>query len=301
MKIGTGTDATTIDGLIDQVRAAREHGMANVWASHIFGFDAMTALAIAGREVPDIEFGTSVVPVYTRHPTAMAQQALTTAAATGNRFVLGIGLSHQFVVENMWGISFDKPVRYMREYVTIVRDLLHTGTAKFNGEVFRVNATLEQFADPPQIIIAALGPAMLKLAGELAEGTTTWMTGPATLADHIVPTIVRAAEAAGRPAPRIVSALPVCVSTDIEGSRERAAKSFAIYGSLPSYRAMLDREGAAGPGDVAIVGDEEAVRAQIQRVVDAGVTDFLYAPFGGRADRERTIALIVDIAKNLHN
>ena len=141
-------------------------------------------------------------------------------------------------------------------------------------------------------MVAALGPQMLRLAGEQTDGTVLWMTGPATVRDHIVPVITAAAEAAGRPGPRVVCILPVCVTDDPDGARERAGKVFAIYGELPSYRAMLDREGAAGPADVAIVGDEDAVGAQLGALRDAGVTDFVAGEYTGGADGARTRAFL---------
>jgi F420-dependent oxidoreductase-like protein len=296
VNIGSGTDATTIDGFVEQVRQARDNGFNAVWVSNIFGLDAMTAIAVAGHEVDGIELGTFVVPTFPRHPAVMAQQALTTAAATGGRFTLGIGLSHQVVIESMWGLSFAKPARHMREYLSVLGPLLRDGQVSFKGEVFTVNATVDKLAPPPQVIIAALGPTMLEIAGTLADGTATWMTGPSTLASHIVPNISKAAAAAGKPAPRVVAGLPVCITNDPDAARGQAEQFFSIYGTLPSYRAMLDREGAAGPGDVAIVGDEGTVRKGIEQLADAGVTDFLPAPFGQGADRERTLTLLRELA-----
>ena len=142
------------------------------------------------------------------------------------------------------------------------------------------------------VLLAAMAPRMLDLAGEQTDGTVVWMTGPATVGDYVVPAISAAASAAGRPSPRVVCSLPVCVTSDVAAARASAAKQFAIYGQLPSYRAMLDREGAAGPGDVAIVGDEDAVAAQILALADAGVTDFAAAEFARGQDRERTRSLL---------
>jgi F420-dependent oxidoreductase-like protein len=145
---------------------------------------------------------------------------------------------------------------------------------------------------PVPVLLAALGPRMLRLAGELAEGTVLWMTGPATVRDHIVPTITAAAQAAGRPSPRVVCVLPICVTSDPDAARAGADKVFAMYGQLPSYRAMLDREGAAGPGDVALVGDEPAVAAQLAALADAGVTDFVAGEYGRGEDAVRTRDLL---------
>jgi F420-dependent oxidoreductase-like protein len=233
---------------------------------------------VAGREVPRIEFGTAVVPTYSRHPFYMAQQAMSTQAATGGRFVLGIGLSHQIVIEGILGLSFDKPAKHMREYLTVLNGLLEQGTLTFHGDLYKVDTSftpLERMGTtPPPVMIAALAPVMLKLAGSMTAGTITWMTGYKTIETHVAPTMGKAAADAGRPAPRIVAGVPVSVTADVDAAKDRINQTLQIYGTLPSYRAMLDKEGAAGPADVAILGDEETVRAGIQRYAEAGVTDF---------------------------
>ncbi len=286
---GGDTARRTIDYVVADAKLAEAGGFASYVIPQIFALDAMGVLAVVGREVPRIELATGVVPTYPRHPVTMAQQALTVQMASGGRFTLGIGLSHQMVIENMFGMSFDKPVRHMREYLSVLMPLLHEGAVSFKGETISAEMTLgvEPRIRPP-VLIAALGEQMLKLAGTVADGTMTWMTGPATLASHVVPTITAAAERAGRPAPRVAAALPICVTEDIDRARERAARELQVYGFLPSYRAMLDREGAAGPGDVAIVGDEAAVEKQVQALADVGVTDFIAADFGSREELVRT-------------
>jgi 5,10-methylenetetrahydromethanopterin reductase len=281
---GTINDGT-IDDVIAEARDTEAVGYSSYWAPQIFGHDALTVLAIVGREVPRIELGTSVVPTYPRHPMALAQQCLTVNAATSGRLCLGIGLSHQMVIENMMGMSFDKPVRHMREYLDVLGPMSRGDTVHTDGEVYRVHAGLNVNGSSPfPIVVAALGPQMLKLAAERADGTITWCTGPRTLADHTIPTINAAAQAAGRPAPRVVAALPVCVTTDVAAAHERAAEVFAVYGQLPSYRAMLDREGAAGPADIAIVGSADEVVDRVGALADIGVTDFAAVSFPGTAD-----------------
>ncbi len=296
MKIGIfggDTAGRTIDAVVADARAAEADGFASYALPQIFGLDAMGVLAIVGREVPRITLETGVVPTYGRHPLTMAQQALTVQAASDGRFVLGIGLSHQLVIEGMLGLSYDKPVRHMREYLAVLMPLLHEGKASFKGETISTEAAIG--VDPLQpcpVLIAALGTQMLTLAGTVADGTVTWMTGPATLAQHTVPTITAAAEKAGRPAPRVASSLPICVTADIDTAREHAARDFQVYGFLPAYRAMLDREGAEGPADVAIVGDESAVEKQVHALADAGVTEFVASIFGSREERAQTRALL---------
>ncbi|MBK9180600.1 MAG: TIGR03564 family F420-dependent LLM class oxidoreductase [Acidimicrobiales bacterium] len=296
MRIGIfgGDDGGGLDAMVAAARQAAADGFAAYWTPQIFGLDALTALAVVGREVPGIELGTSVVPTYPRHPMVLAQQALTTQAASGGRLVLGIGLSHQVVVEGMWGYSFDKPVRHLREYLSVLLPLVRGESVAFEGDTIKgVGAVAVPGATPFPVVIAALGPQLLALAGTVADGTITWCVGPATLAAHTVPAITVAAEAAGRPAPRVIAALPVCVTDDPAGARQRAAQVFAIYGQLPSYRAMLDREGAAGPADIAVVGGEGEVGERIAGLAEIGVTDFAAVEFGATGDeRARTRAAL---------
>ncbi len=298
MRIGLGIMSGSSTALAsEQVAQAREEGFAAAWFSHIFGLDALTAAAVTGARNEGIDIGTFVVPIYTRHPLTMAQQAATVQDACGGRFTLGIGLSHQVVIESMMGISFEKPASTMREYLSVIMPLLEAGSVSFAGDIYTVNGMLERpegFTRPP-VLIAALGPVMLAMAGTLADGTATWMTGPKTLAAHIVPTIVKAAAGAGRPAPRIVAGLPVCVTADAEAARERAGRVFAIYGGLPSYRAMLDREGAEGPADVSLVGTEDEVADALRSMRQSGVTDFVAAPFGTPDEMAATRGVLVAV------
>ena len=285
----------SIDDLVASARLAHEHGFASWWLPQIFGFEALAVLGIVGREVPEIALGTAVVPTYPRHPVTMAAEALTAQAASGGRLTLGIGLSHRMVIEDMFGVSFDKPARHMREYLAALMPLLAGQNAATTGETISVSAelTLPEGIVAPDVVVAALGPKMLELAGREAQGTVTWMTGPRTLASHIVPSVSTAAAAADRPAPRIVACLPVCVTHDIDAARARAAKGFEIYGFLPSYRAMLDREGAEGPADVAIVGNEVEVASAISALADVGVTEFVAVEYSTREpERSRTRDLL---------
>jgi 5,10-methylenetetrahydromethanopterin reductase len=297
MRIGTSQDEPAgpeaLSRLRDQVQRAADDGFASAWMSNIFGLDALTALAVAGSQVPGIELGTAVVPTYPRHPAVLAQQALTTATALDGRLTLGIGLSHKIVIEDMYGYSFDRPARHMREYLSILLPLLDGQQASFQGETMRARIGLST-PRPGRVpvLLAALAPQMLRLAGQRTDGTVLWMTGPATIRDYIVPTIREAAAAAGRPSPRVVCLLPVCVTDDPDGARARANRVFAIYAQLPSYRAMLDREGAAQPGDVVLTGDEDAVAAQIRALEEAGVTDFVAAEYARGDDQVRTRALL---------
>ena len=297
MRIGVSlrdpSGPSPMTALREELQRAAEQGFTSAWMSNIFGVDALTALAVAGNQVPGIEVGTAVVPTYPRHPAVLAQQARTVAAAVDGRLVLGIGLSHKVVIEDMFGYDFSRPVLHMREYLAVLLPLLDRQSVSFTGTTVRANVGLTT-PSPGRVpvVVAALGTQMLHLAGAQADGTVLWMTGPATVRDHVVPVITAAAESAGRPGPRVVCILPVCVTDDPDAARERAARIFAIYGELPSYRAMLDREGATGPADVAIVGDEDAVSAQISALAEAGVTDFVAGEYTTGAEGARTRAFL---------
>ncbi|MCG8590926.1 MAG: LLM class F420-dependent oxidoreductase [Proteobacteria bacterium] len=285
MKIGTvstvaGGPHAELDRFVDEAKRAESAGFSFLSVPNIFGHDAITTLAIAGRETERIELATGVVPTPPRHPHALAQQALTAGAACNGRFTLGIGLSHKLVIEDMLGLSYGKPAKQMREYLEVLMPILRGEQAQVKGDFYNVNAGVQiPDAKPVPVLVAALGPLMLKVAGELADGTATWMTGVKTLGDHTVPHITKAAAEAGRPAPRILASLPIAITNDPAKAIETANQMFAIYGTLPSYRAMLDREGAANPGDVALVGDAETVRAGLGRLRDAGVTDMAASVF----------------------
>jgi len=280
MRIGviggvTADQEGTLERVVRQAKTLEARGFATFWLPNIFGLDAITALAIAGRETSKIELATAVVPSYPRHPVAMAQQALTAGVAASGRFTLGLGLSHKIVIEDLLGLSYAKPLRHMREYLSVLSELLAGRPAKFEGQEYRVNLGLQvPGAQPVPVLVAALGEQMLRLCGRLADGTILWMTGPKTIAQHVAPTLFAAAKEAGRPQPRIVANLPIALTQKPDAAREWVGKNLAIYGSLPSYRAMLDREGAAGPADVTIAGDEKTLDAALGRLSDLGVSDF---------------------------
>jgi len=289
-----GLATTTLDEIVAEVRRVESEGFAFYSVPSIFSLDAIAMLTVAGRETSRIELITAVVPTSPRHPAAMAQQALTAQAASRGRFTLGIGLSHKAVIEDMFGLSYARPARQMREYLSVLAPLLEGKPARFTGDLYQVNAALDVAgAEAVPVLVAALGPRMLEVAGELADGTATWMTGLATLSNHTVPILRRAAEKAGRRVPRVLSAVPFALVNDVENARRVCNEVFSIYGRLPSYRAMLDREGAAHPGDLAVVGDEAALLRGLQRYREAGVTDL--APSVFEADEgaaARTLAFL---------
>lgn len=296
MRIGIGlgelaNDRPGIAGVLEQARRAEADGFASGWFANIFGPDAMMLAALCGQVTTRLELGTAVVPTFPRHPHAMAQAATTAQAACDGRFALGIGLSHQLVIEGMFGLSWARSYSHMREYLAVLAPLIREGHVSHAGDAYRVAASLSVPGTRPcPILVAALAPKMLALAGTVADGTITWMTGPRTLREHTIPRLQEAAARAGRPAPRVVAGLPVAVTDDVAAARAAAGQIFQVYGGLPSYRAMLDREGVDGPADVAMVGDAAAVRAQLAQLRAIGVTDFLAAPFAVGTDAPASLA-----------
>jgi F420-dependent oxidoreductase-like protein len=271
-------DLMTLEGLLARIKQAEDDGFDSFWIPHISarGFDALTALALAGMQTSRIELGVGVVPTYPRHPAVLAQQALTTATATGGRFILGIGPSHRPGIEEGFGIPYDRPALHTREYLSVMRPLLEQGAVQFNGEFFNVNlelAALERPACP--ILVSALAPQMLRLAGEVADGTVTWMAGPRTIEQHITPRIRRSAENSGRAAPRVCVGLPTAVTDDENAGRQKAAESYQRYGELVNYRRVLDIEGVETPAEVAVIGNESSLQRQLETFAEGGATDFV--------------------------
>lgn len=270
---------TSLDSIVKSAQDAEQKGFDQLWMANIFSFDAISMLTIIGRETSTIGLGTAVTPTYPRHPTAIAQQALTAAAASNGRFKLGVGLSHKVVIEDMLGFSYDKPARHMREYLHVLAPLLRGETVSYEGSQYNVNnVTLEvPGSGEVPLLVAALGPVMLKLTGEMADGTITWMTGPDTLESYIVPTLTGAAESAGRPSPLVAAGFPVVLTNEPDEAKAKIAQMLEVYGMLPSYRAMLDKEGVDGPADIALIGDEKSLLKDLKRIEETGVTDFCAA------------------------
>ena len=300
MKIGLSAGGS-LDRMIGQVQEAEADGFDSVWFAGGVSADPLTVIALAGRATERIELGTSIIPTYPRHPLAMAQQAAGVQQAIGGvgRFTLGIGVSHRPAVEDLLGIPYDRPGKNMREYLSVLRPLLHEGRVAYEGEFYNVKGQMAP--QPLPVLVAALAPVMLRATGALAEGTITWMANARAIETHVSPILRAAAADAGRDEPRIVVGLPVAVCDDEDEGRAEAAKQFAGYGQLPNYRRILDHGGAEGPGDAAVVGDEASVTAQLQGLLDAGGTDVWAAifPVGGdrRASRDRTRTLLQDLVR----
>jgi F420-dependent oxidoreductase-like protein len=302
MRIGITGGGSTADRIIQQAVDAEGDGFSSLWyASAVFG-DPLVAMALAGRATSTIELGTSVLQTYTCHPVLQANRGASTAGAMGRPgLTIGVGPSHAPAIEGAYGLSYDHVGAHTEEYVTVLGSLLRGKGIDHRGEHFRVNIpAVAPLAQPVSVMLSALAPRLLRVAGELTDGTILWMANARSIEAHVAPRIQAAATAAGRPAPRIVAGLPVAVHDDEAEARETAAQVFAGYGVLPNYRRILDIGGAAEPADAAIVGDEASVTAQIEALFDAGTTDVWAAPFpvgdDRSASRHRTRALLKELA-----
>ncbi len=297
MRIGLWIDeeGQTIDEIGAAAKAAEDAGIDRIWFSQRLGWDALTLIAGVAPYTSTIGYAVGVVPAYPRHPLALAAQALSVQVLTGNRLTLGVGSSHPHMVEGMLGLSMDRPAAYMREYVEALGPLLAGEPTDYVGERLTARGQVDiAGAETPELILAALGPRMLKTAGELTAGTATSWAGPEVIENFIRPTIDRAATAAGRPEPQVIAGVCVAVTDDPDATRQWIHDQFGAAGDMPSYRAVLDRGGKAGPEDTAVLGDEEAVAKELQRFADAGTTEFLVCPVGTDAERARTIQFAHD-------
>jgi 5,10-methylenetetrahydromethanopterin reductase len=288
-----------LTSLVDEIVSLEDTGFGSYWMPQVGTFDALTVIALAGQRTSRIELGTAVVPSYPRHPNVLAQQAATVNALTGGRLILGVGPSHRSGIEAL-GLKYDRPARHMREYVTIIKTLVEEGKVDYEGEIYRITTGFGcPDASPFPVVISALAPQMLKTAGEVADGTVTWMVGRETIARHTVPGITSAAHAAGRPSPRIVVGLPVCVHDDKEKATARAVQIFKGYGMLPNYRRQLDAEGLGEAGEIAVVGDETEVEAQLRGFFDAGATEVIASVYPTGDDSRASFARTQGLLKEL--
>ena len=277
-EVAVAPSVAKVAASLERTRAA---GLGGFWLAHVGLVDALGMLTATAASSGDLEVGTAVIPTFTQHPIALAAHALTTQAAIGGRLVLGIGLSHRPAVEDRLGMAWDRPIRHLREYLDILLPLLESGSVSARGDIWTANQVVAERpwnGPAPSVMVAALGPQALDVCGRRTDGTILWLVGPKTIREHIAPRINEAAASAGRPAPRVVCSLPICVTDDEASARKLVGSFLAGYNDLPSYRAMLDREGADGPGDVAIVGDEASVGARLDELAAAGATDFAALP-----------------------
>lgn len=268
-------DDQTLAGTLDYAVNAERLGFDSVYVPNTIGFDALTVMTLIAGATTKININSAVVPIQTRHPFAMAQQIKTMAAATPGRINLAVGLSHKMFIEPFLGLSYDKPAQQMEEYLNILMPLLSDSAAQAKGDFYSGTPMLNiAEAGNVAVQVAAMGPRMLAIAGRLTDGTSLWMTGPSTIREYVVPAISDAAAKAGRKSPDIVAGIPIAVSEDGAKIKAILDEKLAMYGMLPSYRGMLDREGLASPSDIAIVGSESEVIEKVQQYKQAGVTHF---------------------------
>ncbi|MFI6310849.1 TIGR03564 family F420-dependent LLM class oxidoreductase [Nocardia fusca] len=282
-----------VDDVIERARLLQRSGIDRAWFGQRFDFDSLSLAAVVGSAVPGLHVGTSVVPINPRHPLVVASQAQTAHAASHRRFTLGLGLGARDLEEPAFGIRIERPIRRLREYLTVLRSVLTTGTVDFTGHTVSAAPPLPAAVaggDGPDIVVAAMGPQAVAAAGELADGIVPFLAGPRTLGGDIVPRAEVAARAAGRPRPRVIAGLAVVVTDRPEQVRARAAEQMAFYEGIPSYRAVLDREGVAAAAELAVIGTEAEVEAQLRRYVEAGATELLVTQtdLGGPEDELAT-------------
>ena len=305
MRIGLPGAAATPERMIAQAQRAEADGFSSLWYASMVGGDPLVTMALAGRATSTIELGTAVLQTYACHPALQAARAASVAAAIGapGRFTLGIGPSHEPLIEGRLGLSYATPGRETDEYVQITAALLRGEQVSFAGQEFRVSAgplDLPAGAEVP-VLVGALGPRLLRVAGQYAAGTVLWMATARAIEQHVAPRIRSAAASAGRPEPRIVAGLPVAVHDDVAQARFAAAGQFAAYGQLPNYQRILSRGGVSGPAEAVIVGDEASVTAQIEALFAAGATDVWAAPFPVGDDRAGSRARTRALLKKLAN
>ncbi|MGE2721297.1 TIGR03564 family F420-dependent LLM class oxidoreductase [Mycolicibacterium celeriflavum] len=286
----TPNAGNTVDDLTTQARRAHELGVQQVWLPQRFDYDAIGVAGLLAAAVPGLGVGTFVVPFNPRHPLIVASQAQTAQAAAHGRFILGLGLGAHETERQAFGTAWPNTIPRLREHLTVLRSIFDTGTVGFHGDEFIANPEWPvgiSGGTPVPLYVAAMGPKALQVTGELADGTLPYLAGPRTIADFIEPTITRAAADAGRPAPKIVAAVPVLVSDDADAARRRAAEHLSFYENIPSYRRVLEREGVDSAVDVAALGPAETVTRQLKNYLDAGATDVVLSAVDGTDPAQR--------------
>jgi F420-dependent oxidoreductase-like protein len=306
-----GDSARKVTRMIDDIRWAEGAGLPTAWIPQIPGdFDALQAAALLGTHTDRIELGTAVVPLHAQHPVALARQALSAHAIAGGRLTLGVGPSHHWIVRDMLGLPYDRPAAFTRDYLQVLdAALVGPGPVDVENGTFTVHNPIDLGPVAPlQVLVAALGPVMLRLAGEHADGTVLWMADERAVADHVVPRITKAAGRAGRPAPRIVAGIPVCLCrpAEVDAARERANRILGEAEISPNYQRILSYGDAADIGALCAAGDEADIAARFKRFADAGVTDLSVRllPIGANRDeliasKRRTREVIAGIAADL--
>jgi F420-dependent oxidoreductase-like protein len=263
-----------------------------------------------GQATERIELGTAVVPIQTRHPNAMAQEVLSVQAVCEGRFTLGIGVSHDWVIEGQLGLSYERPAHRMRSNLEVLNAALGgPGAVDVENDEYRVHSPMDVTDwSPNPVLLAALAPVMLGVAGEHASGTILWLADERAVAEHVAPRITKAAAEAGRPAPRVVAGVPValCPKDEVEAAREWANRVLGHSEFCSNYQQLLDRGNARNEGDILAAGDEAAIADRLRAFRDAGVTDLAIRPLALGSDRQarlesrqRTLAFMASLCSDL--
>ena len=298
-----GNSGNVVDETVRLARQADQAGIRSVWLGQRLDFDSVGLAAITGREVPGIAVGTSAVPIFARHPILVSSQAQTTQAATHGRYTLGLALGSKAMTETVFGVSYDRPIARLREFLTALRALLDGGAAEFRGEILTAvtptSAAVAGATPPVPVLVAAMGSQALRVTGELADGTLPLFVTPKVLAKHITSPIISAAERAGRGAPRIAVLVPGLVTHDVTAAREAAVKATAFYDRVPSYQRMTALAGASRTAELVAIGDEQAIAETVGRYFDAGATEVIFTQTGllGEDARQRTWRLLGELAR----
>ncbi len=302
MRIGLTGGGATVDRVVRQAKEAEADGFSALWYASIVTGDPLVAMAIAGRETSTIELGTAVLQTFPCHPLLQANRVSSVVDAMGRPgFTLGIGPSHEPVIRGAFGLSYDHPGRSTDEYLQILTALLRGENVDFDGSDWSAHTAGRAVppSHPVPVLVSALGPRLLRVAGEHADGTVLWMAPARAIETHVTPKLHAAAAAAGRPVPRIVAGLPVAVHDDIPEARAAASASSSMYAQMENYTRILEIGGAGTPADAAIVGDESSVTSQLQSLLDAGATDIWAAVFPVGDDRRASIRRSKDLLREL--
>ncbi|MGA5545834.1 LLM class F420-dependent oxidoreductase [Mycobacterium sp. NPDC051198] len=304
-----GDMARKVSKLVSDIQWAESAGLDSAWMPQVPNdFDLLSMVALMASNTSRIELGTAVVPLQAQHPIALARQALSVHAISGGRLVLGVGPSHHWIVRDMLGLPYDKPAAYTRDYLQVLNAAISgPGDVDVENDSFTVHNPTVLGADTPMpVLVSALGPVMLQIAGEHADGTSLWMADEKAIGEHIAPKINKAAAEAGKPAPRIVAGIPVtlCANSEIEEAKDRANRVLAEAETSPNYQRLLDRGEARNVGDLLAAGDEESILKRFKQFADAGVTDLSVRllPIGDNRDeliasKYRTREVIAELAK----
>jgi F420-dependent oxidoreductase-like protein len=297
--------------LAADAEAAERDGFTSIWVPQIPGdFDAFTAITLMGRATERVELGTAVLPIQTRHPIAMAQEVMSNQAVCEGRFTLGIGVSHHWVIGDMLGLPYERPAHEMRSYLEVLNAALRgPGSVDVENDIYRVHSPMDVTDHAPTpVLLAALAPVMLRLAGEQASGTILWLADERAIGEHVVPRITKAAAGAGRPAPRVVAGVPValCPEDDVDAARQWANRLLGHAEFCPNYQRLLERGDAKDVGDILAAGDESSVLDRLRAFRDAGVTDLAVRPLALGPDRaariesrQRTLSFLAGLCPEL--